>query len=69
MLAAFNDVIIGRAIESGLPVLDLRRICDKAEDFSNTIEPSEIGGKKIVAALNRLLREDPFGKGRTEIFV
>jgi hypothetical protein len=67
VLANFNDVIITRAIEAKLPVLDLRQISVEAKDFSNTIEPSELGGKKIASAIARLFHDHDFGSRKTVI--
>jgi lysophospholipase L1-like esterase len=68
-LAIFNDVIIKEAFAAGIPLLDLRLICDREEDYANPIEPSEGGGRKIAAAITRLIHEHPFDKRRTEVFV
>jgi lysophospholipase L1-like esterase len=61
-LTPFNDAILRSAFESGLPVLDLRLICDEDEDYANPIEPSVQGGDKISRAIVRLLEADPFGR-------
>lgn len=68
-LAFFNDVILRQAIARGLPILDLRLVCDRDEDFANPIEPSAKGGEKIAAGIARLLTEHDFTRGRTEAFV
>ena len=68
-LSVFNAVILREAFARGLPVLDLRLICDRVEDYANPIEPSAEGGAKIAAAIARLLREHDFGRRRTEVFV
>ena len=67
-LALFNDVILRAAFAQGLPVLDLRLICDEDADFANPIEPSGQGGGKIAAAVVRLLSEHDFGKRRSAVF-
>lgn len=67
-LTVFNDVIVREAFAAGLPLLDLRLICDEEADYANPIEPSDAGGKKIAAAISRMLREHSFEKGRTEVF-
>jgi hypothetical protein len=54
-LAAFNDAIVRTATEFRLKVLELRQICNKPEDYANSIEPSSIGGEKIAAAIVREL--------------
>lgn len=68
-LSFFNAVILREAFARGWPVLDLRLICDREEDYANAIEPSAKGGAKIASAIARLLREHDFSRGRTEIFV
>jgi hypothetical protein len=68
-LMLFNDVITRAAFARGLPLLDLRLICDRDEDYANPIEPSVRGGAKISAAISRLLAEHDFGRRRTEVFV
>ena len=68
-LVLFNDVITRAAFAHGLPVLDLRLICDEDADFANPIEPSAQGGDKIAAAIARLVAEHDFGRRRSEVFV
>lgn len=68
-LSIFNDVIIRRATVAGVPLLDLRLICNEAADYANEIEPSARGGEKIASAIVRLLTEHPFSQGRTQIFI
>ncbi|CAA9511762.1 MAG: hypothetical protein AVDCRST_MAG31-940 [uncultured Sphingomonas sp.] len=53
-LALFNDVITRAAFARGLPLVDLRLICGRPEDYANPIEPSVAGGAKIVAAIAAL---------------
>ncbi len=67
-LALFNDAVIRAAFAQGLPVLDLRLICDEDADFANPIEPSGQGGGKIAAAVVQLLSEHDFGRRRSEVF-
>lgn len=68
-LTVFNDVIIRMAFRAGLPLLDLRLICERDEDYANPIEPSEEGGRKIVVAIVRLIRQYHFESRRTAVFV
>ena len=68
-LTVFNDAIIRAAFRAGVPLLDLRLICDEDADYANPIEPSEAGGAKIADAILRLLSGHDFGKRRTEVFV
>ena len=67
-LATFNDVIIRQAFLSGVPLIDLRLVCDDDSDYSNEIEPSEKGGGKIANAIVRLVSEHNFESRRTEVF-
>jgi lysophospholipase L1-like esterase len=53
-LSLFNDVITRAAFSRGLPLIDLRLICNEAADYANPIEPSERGGTKIAAAIAAL---------------
>ncbi len=48
-LAVFNEIILEEAIRMKLPIIDLRVVCDKEEDYSreSPIEPSAEGGRKI----------------------
>ncbi|HEV2765341.1 MAG TPA: SGNH/GDSL hydrolase family protein [Pyrinomonadaceae bacterium] len=66
-LAVFNDVITLEAFAAGLPLLDLRLICDEDSDYANPIEPSDSGGEKIARAVVRLVEQHSF-EGRTEVF-
>ena len=66
-LTAFNDRIIRAAFVHGLPLLDLRLICNEESDYANPIEPSARGGEKIARAIAGLV-EHGFAGGRTEVF-
>jgi GDSL-like lipase/acylhydrolase family protein len=57
-LMVFNDVIIRTAAENSLPVIDLRSICNRPEDYANPIEPSSIGGEKIARAITVLITKE-----------
>jgi hypothetical protein len=54
-LMLFNDVILRVAAEHHLPVIDLRSVCTVPQDFAHEIEPSGQGGRKIAAAIARVL--------------
>jgi hypothetical protein len=54
-LAVFNDIITRAAFSEGLPLIDLRLICNEDEDYANPIEPSAKGGAKMAAAIARLI--------------
>jgi hypothetical protein len=67
-LTAFNDVILRGASEFGLPVLDLRRIFVAPADYANPIEPSDVGGARMVQAMLRLLADHDFAAGRCTLW-
>ena len=67
-LTHFNDPIVRAAFTNGLPLVDLRLVCDSEDDYANPIEPSARGGAKIAAAVARLVAEHDFSRGRTEVF-
>jgi hypothetical protein len=64
----FDDCILREAITHGLPVLDLRLICSKAEDYANEIEPGIAGGQKIAAGILNLMQNHDFLCSRTVSF-
>lgn len=70
LLALYNDVILSEGIRRGLPVLDLRLICTDPRDFSeySPIEPSEIGGAKIVRGLRQAFLSHDFHRPETIIY-
>jgi len=58
-LTVFNDVITREAFGRGLPLIDLRLLCDEDEDYANPIEPSVHGGAKIARAIAALVTAPP----------
>lgn len=68
-LCIFNDAIIRAAFARGLPLIDLRLICNDERDYANPIEPSARGGAKIADAIKRVVTEHNFARGRTEVYV
>jgi GDSL-like Lipase/Acylhydrolase family len=68
-LTVFNDVIIKQAFLAGVPLIDLRLVCNEPEDYANEIEPSERGGSKIAAAIVQLVTDHNFEIGRTQVFI
>jgi hypothetical protein len=56
-LSIFNDCIIREAFTFGLPLIDLRLICNEDKDYSNPIEPSVHGGEKINNAILQVVKE------------
>jgi lysophospholipase L1-like esterase len=68
-LAVFNDVIIRQAVLNGLPILDLRLICNEAADYANPIEPSDKGGRKIATKIFELIKFHDFSESRARVFI
>jgi GDSL-like Lipase/Acylhydrolase family len=66
-LAAFNDVITREAFTRGMPIIDLRLVCDRDEDFSGPTGPSVRGGGKIAAEIARFVTQHEAAR-RPEIF-
>ena len=67
-LASFNDVIIRQAFKNGLPLIDLRYVCDENADYANPIEPSEAGGFKISRTIVRVAEKHNFEKNQTSVY-
>jgi hypothetical protein len=69
-LSVFNDVIVRSAAAAGLPVLDLRPVCDRPGDYSEVspIEPSRAGGAKIAAAVARVVTGHDFTRGECVVY-
>ena len=67
---AVFDARIGKiAVEKKLPVIELRAVCNRPEDYANPIEPSSIGGEKIARAIARVAAEHDFTNPRTVVYV
>jgi hypothetical protein len=56
-LSIFNDCIIREAFTFGIPLIDLRLICNEDKDYANPIEPSVQGGEKITNAILQVVKE------------
>jgi lysophospholipase L1-like esterase len=69
-LALFNDVILREAFAAGVPVVDLRLVCDRADDYSplSPIEPSWIGGGKIARAIADAVTKHDLSRRQSVIF-
>jgi lysophospholipase L1-like esterase len=67
-LTVFNDVIVREAFTAGVPLLDLRLICNEDADYANEIEPSVAGGEKITDVILKVVEEHDFSRRRTEVF-
>jgi hypothetical protein len=68
-LTVFNDCITREAFSRGLPLIDLRLVCNEDSDYANPIEPSVQGGEKIASAIATLVAGHDFNRRRTEVFV
>lgn len=70
-LAGFNDVISRAAVTAGVPLIDLRVLCDHTDDYSplSPIEPSVVGGAKIADVICRLVASHDFATRRTAVWV
>ena len=65
----FNDVISYQIFKRGLPLIDLRVLCDDDEDFANPIEPSCIGGMKIARTINSVTNNHNYDSNVSEVYV
>jgi lysophospholipase L1-like esterase len=70
-LAGFNEIIMREAFSEGLPVIDLRLVCDRQADYSHVspIEPSAVGGAKIARVIAEVVSNHDFGQRRSVIYV
>lgn len=66
-LASFNDVIIKQAFLFGIPLIDLRIVCNEDSDYANSIEPSEAGGGKIAKTILQVVNQHNFEAKRAEV--
>jgi len=69
-LAGFNEIILREAFAAGVPVIDLRLVCDQASDYSplSSIEPSMTGGAKIAQIIAEVATTHDFQQRRSVIF-
>ena len=56
----YNDIIMHEVFIRNLPLIDLRVLCNKDEDFANPIEPSSIGGLKIASTIKQVVENHSF---------
>ena len=70
-LSMFNDSITRQAVQSKLPLIDLRVLCNEAADYSTVspIEPSAVGGEKIARAIATVITTHDFSQPRTVIHI
>ncbi len=67
-LTVFNDAIVRCAGAAGVPVIDLRRIFTAPTDYANPIEPSAVGGQKLVEVIARVCVEHDFAASRATLY-
>lgn len=69
-LSMFNEIILREAFLTNLPVIDLRLCCTEPTDYSeiSPIEPSVLGGEKIVRAIVCLLENHDFRSMRSAVY-
>jgi len=67
-LTLFNDVITREAFARGVPLLDLRLVCGRDEDFAAPTGPSARGGAKIVAEIARWAGGQDSARRRSQVF-
>jgi lysophospholipase L1-like esterase len=67
-LASFNDAIIRQASLAGVPLIDLRYVCNEDTDYANPIEPSVAGGAKIARTIVQIVNDHDFRARRTTIY-
>jgi lysophospholipase L1-like esterase len=68
-LTIFNDAIMREAFQRGVPMIDLRIMFSDDADYANPVEPSVIGGAKLVKAITTLVTTHDFTQRRSEIYV
>ena len=67
-LSVYNDIITKEAFQAGLPLIDLRVLCNDDKDFANHIEPSALGGKKIARAIKEVVSVHDFTKNVSVVY-
>lgn len=67
-LSHFNDCILREAFSHGVPVIDLRLVCNESSDFANDIEPSSTGAAKIARAVLDVATQHHWNNRRSAIF-
>lgn len=69
-LPMFNDCISREVIWAGLPLIDLRLVCNEPQDYAEVspIEPSVQGGEKIARAIAAILLKHNFEMGQTVVY-
>jgi lysophospholipase L1-like esterase len=67
-LAVYNDIITKEAFQAGIPLIDLRVLCNEEQDFANPIEPSEKGGQKIARLIKEITFSHDFSQKESVVY-
>ncbi len=69
-LALFNETILKQVVKMKLPIIDLRCLCNEAEDYSliSPIEPSGKGANKISSVIRNIVYDYDFLAKQTLVF-
>lgn len=69
-LSIFNDMILRETFRHGVPILDLRLVCDEVRDYAaiSPIEPSELGGLKIAQGITEIVTTHDFTARRNVVY-
>jgi hypothetical protein len=68
-LTVFNDAILRLGFAAGVPILDLRLVCNEDADYANAIEPSTQGGEKIAHTIVRVVNQHDFTRRRAQVYI
>ena len=67
-LAIFNDRVLRRAFEAGLPVVDLRRVCDEDADYATETVLTRAGVRKAANVIRAALYQVSRSGGQTRVY-
>ena len=67
-LSIFNDIIFQEAAKNGIPVMDLRLIFSENSDYANPIEPSALGGAKMVKRMKNIIDQHDWSLSKSVIY-
>jgi len=67
-LTVFNDCITRAVGRRSIPLLDLRLLFTDREDYANPIEPSPVGGAKIVRQIRSIVTNHDFSQKQSVVF-
>jgi len=67
-LAIFNDRVVRRAVAAGLPIVDLRLVCDEDADYASATLLSRAGVRKAANVVRAALYEVSRSVERTRVY-